>query len=144
MFAKQRAREQGRKEKEKEKGGRGGVRYGGDGSGDAGQGLVTRRQSSLWSHTRGGRRCVEASVSTQPRQQREDKRQRLKPGPRPAVQPRLLSVQSCGTSTSPATFTFLIAPIWLLFIEVEKRSRHHSDIVFHTIGIVQHYVKILA
>lgn len=59
MFAKHRAREQGRKEKEKEKGGRGGARCSGDGSSDAGQRLVTRRQSSLWSHTRGGKRCVE-------------------------------------------------------------------------------------
>lgn len=56
MFAKHRAREQGRRRK----GERGGVRYSGDGSGDAGQRLVTRRQSSLWSHTRGGRRHAES------------------------------------------------------------------------------------
>ncbi|KAK2907469.1 hypothetical protein Q8A73_008542 [Channa argus] len=53
-----RAREQGRKEKEKENGGRAGVRCS-DAGGDAGQRLVTRRQSSPWSHGRGGRRSVE-------------------------------------------------------------------------------------
>ena len=55
MFAKHSAREQGRRRI----GGRGRARYSDGGSGDAGQRLVTRRQSSLWSHSRGGRRCIE-------------------------------------------------------------------------------------
>lgn len=73
-----------------------------------------------------GRRCTATSASTQPRQQRRDKRQRLKPRPRLAVKLRLLPAQSFGASSTPATSTSLIAPIWLLFIDVRKKSRRHS------------------
>lgn len=66
------------------------------------------------------------SVSTLPCQQREDKRQRLKPGPRPAVKPRLLPARSFGTSTTPVTFFYILtATICFLFIGFQKDCRCH-------------------
>lgn len=55
------------------------------------------------SHSRREEECG-ISFSTQPWQQREDKRQRLKLGPRPTVKPRLLPAQSSATSTTPSNF----------------------------------------
>lgn len=51
--------ERGNKGEREGERGRGGARCSGDGSVDAGWRLVTRRESSLWSHSRGGRRSVE-------------------------------------------------------------------------------------